>query len=73
MLTTTQTVNSLQETGSSKTLTSPLVLTNGTSYYDPIAKQVYSLTQIPGLSEAHSSNEYTGAKQVGATKIMIMH
>ena len=73
MLTTTQTVNSLLQQTSSQTLQSDTLLTDGTSYYDPIAKQVYSLTQIPGLSEAHSFNEYTGAKQVGATKIMIMH
>ena len=72
LITTTQTVNSLQQTSSSQTINSPLILTDGVSYYDPIAKATYQLNNVPGLSVAHSSNEYTGAKQAGATKIMLM-
>ena len=73
LITTTQTVNSIVQTSTSQTLNYPLVLTDGVNYYDPITKQIHLLTDILGLSVAKSANEYTGATQAGAIKIMILH
>ena len=73
LITTSQQVNSIQQTYSSQTLQSNIILTDGVNYYDPIAKQVYSISVVPGLSVARSANEYRGAIQAKATKIMILH
>ena len=73
LVTTSQQVNSLQQTSTSQVLNSNLVLTDGLNYYDTNTKQTHLLADIPGLSLTKNVNEYIGAINAKARKIMIIH
>ena len=71
LTTTSQQVNSIDS--NSRTLKSPLILTDGINYYDTATKQIYPISNIYGMSVVSNATELGGAIKAKASVILFMH